>query len=315
METMTQTQTTDQDHTDHTRGLANRAMLIRLRTSQWRPTVSDKALRRQLAEANGGDLDSFEAKKLLAMRDEIRDITQAISALMAYHYGHTLPWLDRGQRIITSALYLECREEMQRRIEAIQAAVAMTAATLPQIKALARQRLNGAYNETDYPTPEEFKAEYQFDLKVSVIPNIDDARIEAIGEAVNAELRNEIREELNTQVQASIRDAYMRLHGAISHMAERLTAYDPQGQTRAAKAVFHDSVVGNLEELADVLPALNLTQDPELDALCEDVRARLTKHTPQELRTDTVKRLDTAQNAREILRKMAAYCGVEGDTK
>ena len=58
-----------------------------------------------------------------------------------------------------------------------------------------------------------------------------------------------------------------RLYEAVQHLADRLTAYKVTGE--GVEHPFRDTVVTNLVKLVDVLPKLNITNDPELERLAE----------------------------------------------
>ena len=79
------------------------------------------------------------------------------------------------------------------------------------------------------------------------------------------------------------------------------------GRLSDKKAVFRDTLVGNISELCDLLPSLNVTGDEELTKMCDEVRDKLTGFTPKELRKDTTAREDTARAAAAIMDKMAGY--------
>jgi hypothetical protein len=61
-----------------------------------------------------------------------------------------------------------------------------------------------------------------------------------------------------------------------------------------------------LVKLVDVLPKLNVTGDPELERLADQVRASLLVD-PQELRKSESVRTETAKAANDLAAKMAAY--------
>ena len=71
---------------------------------------------------------------------------------------------------------------------------------------------------------------------------------------------------------------------------------------------FRDTIVTNLVKLVDVLPKLNVTGDPELERLADQVRASLLVD-PQELRKSESVRTETAKAANRIATTMAAYMG------
>jgi len=72
-------------------------------------------------------------------------------------------------------------------------------------------------------------------------------------------------------------EPFLRKQPATTDMAEKLGNPD---------AVFRDSLVNNLVELVDLIPALNFTVDPELDQLARATRDKLANLDPENLRTD-----------------------------
>ena len=87
-------------------------------------------------------------------------------------------------------------------------------------------------------------------------------------------------------------------------MAERLSAYKATEQ--GIERPFRDSIVTNLVELVDVMPRLNVTGDPELNRLADQVRSSLLVD-PAELRKSESVRTETAMKAARIAQQMSAY--------
>ena len=65
--------------------------------------------------------------------------------------------------------------------------------------------------------------------------------------------------------------------------------------------------MGNMEELVELLPALNITGDTVLTNVTNDIKAKLLKGTAQDLRQDTNLRKVVAKDARKILEDMEGY--------
>lgn len=87
-------------------------------------------------------------------------------------------------------------------------------------------------------------------------------------------------------------------------MAERLSAYKATEQ--GVEHPFRDSIVTNLVKLVEVMPRLNVTGDPELKRLTDQVRASLLVD-PAELRKLESARVNTALEASRIAGQMSAY--------
>jgi predicted secreted Zn-dependent protease len=72
-------------------------------------------------------------------------------------------------------------------------------------------------------------------------------------------------------------------------------------------AVFRDSLVGNIEELVELIPGLNVLDDPKIEAVRQEVIKKLTPYTPKEIRKDPELREDLAGEAKAIVDKMAGF--------
>jgi hypothetical protein len=65
-------------------------------------------------------------------------------------------------------------------------------------------------------------------------------------------------------------------------------------------------MVENAREICAMLPRLNFSDDPNLEAMRQEVEATLLKH-PEALRNDPDLRQDTAAEAKKIMDKMSVF--------
>jgi hypothetical protein len=80
-------------------------------------------------------------------------------------------------------------------------------------------------------------------------------------------------------------------------MAERLSNAD---------AIFRDTLTGNIQSLCDVLKSLNITEDPELEAMRIRIDEKLTGYNPDSLRKGRNIRMEVAKEAQDILSHIEA---------
>jgi hypothetical protein len=85
------------------------------------------------------------------------------------------------------------------------------------------------------------------------------------------------------------------------HMATMLDKFTAGEATR-----FHGTLVSNVQKLAETLPMLNVTKDPRVQQLCDDM-VRLTHHKVDVLKGDNGLRADTAKNARRLSERARAW--------
>ncbi|MBX8803295.1 hypothetical protein HBA92_21450 [Ochrobactrum sp. MR28] len=73
-----------------------------------------------------------------------------------------------------------------------------------------------------------------------------------------------------------------------------------------SEGVFRDSLVENIRDLITVLPALNITGDPELTAMAEKLKP-LAEHNASTLRDNPTIRRDVADEAAKIFQSVSEY--------
>ena len=98
----------------------------------------------------------------------------------------------------------------------------------------------------------------------------------------------------------AMENLWHRLYEVVERMAERLDDNNPR---------IFKTLVTNIEELTGILPDLNLTGDPQLTDMCNDVKDKLCSYTAGQLKKDSRVRKQTAANAKDIQRKMDAIMG------
>jgi hypothetical protein len=240
---------------------------------------------------------------VLLPKAALAEVQKIVSEARQDHYFMTLPWDDNGYRVLPSAAYMDHTEKMRELSNRFNPAVEALAREFGNLVEQARVRLGGLFRPEDYPAPDELRSKFSFETKVMPLPDAGDFRV-TLGDEEKERIKRQITASVEASLQIASRDLWQRLYEAVSHLAERLSAYKVTGT--GVEHPFRDSVVTNLVKLVDVLPKLNVTGDPELERLAAQVRASLLVD-PQELRKSESIRTDTAKRAAEIARTMGAY--------
>ena len=282
--------------------IAGRAMLVGLTIRQFNPTITDKTITADVNARLNVAGDQGKYQKALIVKSRMKALSAYAGEVRTEHYRRTLPWAEDGARILTSAGYFEYAEWM-RTAEAKWAGLVRE--FLNEWDTLvdeARVKLGSAFNPSDYPTFDQLKGKFDFRWSVRPVPVADDFRV-ALGASEVAAIRSDIKASLDATVQDAMRDVWGRMRDVVGKMAERLRAYDPNNPREAP---FRDSLVGNISELLDVLPSLNLTGDSAVSSFTAQMR-ELTQHDAQKLRDDMFIREDTAKRAEQIYTAMSAF--------
>lgn len=272
--------------------IQSKAMLARLCISQWTARKHDKTVSAEVEKTHAAH-DAGRYNKLLVNKTLLDPISKLAGAVRAYHYSQTLPWNDGGDRLLPSALFMGYTAEIRKFEAQYQALVRDLVTAYPAEVQAARSRLGTMYSLDDYPPSHELHSRFGIAVEFIPVPDAKDFRVDVSEEAA-AEIRTQITETVNARQTQAVKDCYRRVREVVSKLYERLSAED---------AVFKDSLVSNARDLMSVLPGLNITQNPELDALHHEINALLV--SPQTLRNNPAARKATADAADAILTRLA----------
>jgi len=288
--------------------LSSLALLSRLSISAWTARKKDQKITREVNAAHGARRDAGQYNKVLISKARLAGIQRSDSALREYHNAQTLPWEADGIRIIPNVAVLAYEAKVRELIAAREQEVRAFLSGYPDAILEARATLNGMFDAADYPSRQELASRYSVTLALSPVPDGRDFRADLPDEVLDR-MREDVDARGREAMAAAMRDVWERLYkvvAAIHNRTKRAPGTDGAG--------FQDSLIGNLADLLDLLPSLNLSKDPGLDALAAEARARLLVD-PKVLKNNTTAREDTARASRDILRRMAAYCGPMADDK
>ncbi len=273
-----------------------KAMLVYLNISFWTARKYDKRISREIEDQYNAD-EAGRYNKILIAKEHLANIQKIISAARSFHYENTLPWTDNGGRLLPAANYFNYINSIRNFKDDFEREVNNFLVVYPSLKDEARQRLNGMFNEEDYPDPATLEAKFAFKNNILPMPAADDFRVELMESEVES-IRSSIKEQIEASTEAANHELWQRIFKVVSHMAERLS--DPDNK-------FKNSLVRNITELCDLLPKLNITDDPKLNDAVKEIKAKLTANDSQTLRDNDTVRSKTAAEAQKILNKMRHY--------
>jgi hypothetical protein len=289
--------------------LKEKALLVKFSRCSYSARKYDKKVSGEV-EAKYNARDAGRYNKVLIAKEALEKGQKAANEARTYVYTQTLPWSDEGWRILTSANYLPFVQEMGKKIRAIEETDREFIDRYPDFKEEAKTRLNGLYNELDYPPVDEIARKFSCSLEFQPIPESPDFRLpdDMTQEQIDG-IGKDLDERVKAATTAAIKDLWQRLYDVTSHAAERLSSPD---------AIFRDSLIQNITDLCELLPRLNLTNDPNLETMRVEVLQKLTAYSPEQLRPDKkdnpgtraakeTNRKRTAEEARKILKDFEGY--------
>lgn len=293
--------------------VTERAMLVTLRQSIWRANRVDDQVTSEVAKTHGNRRDMGAYKKFLVDPNRLAGGHEILRRARATHFRYTLPWLDGGQRVLPGASYFKYVQEMGVFQAQYKDWVENTfIANYDSYKDEAKQALSGLHKNEEYPTVAELRSKFDFVIIPDPMPDASDFRCK-LGAGTEASVRNDISASVEQRLQGAVKDVWHRLKDVVEHMAKRLKAYEVEEvevggkKKQKVKNTFRDTLVSNITDLLEVVPVLNITNDPNLTEFCTTIREELTAATPDVLRDDEKKRKKVAKQADQILKKIGAF--------
>lgn len=278
-------------------GIARSSILVDLFISTYSGRKLDRKTQEEVTNSKGAASKraASVSKHLFADCKELDDITKFQAYARQTHYKLTLPWSDSGTRLIPAAKFLEYKECMTKHEEEFNDLVDKFLIKYDTLVAAAAFQLGTLFDRAEYPTREQVRRKFSFNVAVMPMPTSGDFRLDIENE-VQQELIDAYEERISAQVNGAMRDVWDRLHAVLTRISDRLTV-----EADGSKRKFHDTLVTNADELCELLTTLNVTQDPALERARARLNDALLGVSPAELRKEDSTRAEVKQKVDAIL--------------
>lgn len=198
-----------------------------------------------------------------------------------------------------ASAYEDFTRDMKKAIAEFNEAVDEFVARYPDLRREAQITLNGMFNEADYPDLRQIRLKFGAKPDIEPLPQAKDFRVDLSQGAVDV-IRSDIEQSVMLACQDAQRCAWDKLRTCLSAMVERLNGENEDGKPKT----YRDTLFSNVSELVDILPSLNVLEDPELDKAARKVKDEVLAYTAQQCRDSKAARLAAAAKVDSILAMM-----------
>ena len=285
--------------------LNNDAMLVSLRITAWSGRIHDREASDHVAAHHDASASAGRYNKRLLPKAAFAALTSTLSEARTTHYEQTLPWDDKGARLLTVANYAHYTERMNALRERVVRQRARFIEDYDDYVGQARLDLGKLFRIEDYPSKEALQGRFAIRYRIAPVPDADHfiARL-ACDDTDRA--KRDIERHIEEQLHDAVADLYRRLGEAVERVSDRL-----QEDDNGKPLVFRDSMISNIRDLVDVVPRLNIFGDDDLARLCEQVKEKIAGVEPDALRPsktfDPAKRAQVKRDADALAEKFAGY--------
>lgn len=251
---------------------ANRGNLFKLHIGGRSKRVRDKNAEEHLKQTLGDEGQIVSREMFKDKNSLVYQRQQLASEMYTYHTTHTLAfgndsgrWLANAQIFTytsTMSGYLSRLDQMKQQIIANWDALVQQDITARNA-ALALQNKPQTAKVEDYPTASKMEAMLYVEWYPEAVPTVGNFLVE-----LPPELLQRAQEQYDTAVRIGAQDYMSRMLQPVAAFIGKLNEYKGEKGQR-----WHPSFVNNLNELATELTPLNITNDPQLTAFTDQIRA------------------------------------------
>jgi len=280
------------------------AMLVEFNASQWTARKLDKGATDEIVHnKNAQDKGAARVNKnLLAGRKELEVINKHVGAVRTYVYTNTLPWSDAGIRLLPSARFFEFNTRMEEFEHEFNDLVTDFVNVYPTLITAQAMALGDMFNRDDFPSPNDVAHRFDFRLNYMPVPTAGDFRID-VGNDAEKELKAKLSKLADERIDHAMRDVKQRLKEHLDRMSDRLGSDVVNKEIKTRK--FHDSLLETAHELCDLVKALNITNDQDLEGARKALAEALLGVDLKELRTNMPVRNDVKASVDAIRSKFS----------
>lgn len=258
--------------------LKNIALVGKLSITNWEAKKKAKSVEAKAEQDNGAKHGSITARKaLLPGAEALEDIIKHSAGMRTWWNQVSAPWFDNGMRVYNVAGHMSIQATFGDMARYRDGLVAKFLAEYPELREKARFDLNELFDEQEYPMPGDVARRFTCTFEVMPLPDTSDFRvIEGLTDEMAAQLQAEAEAKVQARVAEATSTTVRRVVDAVKVMADRLREYTRK-EDADEKRAFYESWVSNVQEMATLLPQLNLTNDPAIAQIAAEITAAFDK--------------------------------------
>jgi hypothetical protein len=276
-------------------------MIVNLQIGVWMGYRLDKEESRKVTEANGADADAARVNKHIVPKEDMKNITSAGNQVRTHFYSNTLPWKDNGDRLLTRKRYMPFIETHEKLVgNFIDAVGEFVDVLYPRSVARAEFRMGSLFKEADYPAPRDLRRKFYCNLDIDAVTMPEMLKGCFEDKEAYERARKDAEDAMASRTIKAVGSLWGQLAEMLAHFGSKLSDEN---------AIFRDSTITNLQELVDMMPDLNFTNDPNLTRIASEIERTLLGYEPKDLRKQDKVRKAAADDAARILEEMSGFMG------
>lgn len=289
--------------------LAANYMLVDLQLRSWSGKKTDKTASDEVIAQKGAVRDSGRfVKNLLASADgELKAVQQMGNSIRAFVYAQTLPWsanadgTKRGERIIAATKTMDFLVQLNEIKRDYDGAVSALQQVWDQRVTQAVANLSELADNLDYPSAKDIPGLFSVSVDVRPVPTMADFERVSVPPALAEALGQRHMQMAEEQARTAMAELKKRLLEELARIAKQLGKAGAGEKTR-----LYDSLVTNMQGLVELTRSMNVTGNPELTALTDEIEKKLLQKPVEVYRNSPTEAAQAATLANMLATEIAA---------
>ena len=279
--------------------ISSSALLVELNISVWPASKLDREITDKVNNDASAVRGASQTKKNLFAGTSLRkDISDFAARVRLYHNKHTLPWADKGERMLPTALFMDYKQTMNGFEQTFNMMCQNFFIEYPRLVVEAPTNLGTMYKAEDYPDLTDVMLKFGFRRTVKPVPEAGDFRLDIPAYDLE-EMRSEFIAQQDNKLAEAMREPWDRLHEMLVGISKKLT--DVEGDD--SKKRYHDTLISNPIELCELLTKLNVTNDPKLEEARRQLEVAMVTADIEEIKEDADSRSELKSKVDDILKR------------
>lgn len=280
--------------------ITSSAVLAEMNISVWTASKVDRSATEDVNRVNHAEKNAAQVRKNLmagtAMRKSIADYA---AACRFWHNTNTLPWADKGARLMPTSLFLGYKQEVNTRRDTFYRMVDEFIDAYPALVQTSHNYLGTLFDPNDYPDADTVRTKFGFRLVFSPVPESGDFRLDLPAQELE-EVKQGYEDSFKDRLADAMKEPWERLHKTLVGISEKLT--DKEGDEETKKR-YHDTLITNAQSLCSMLTHLNITNDPKLEQARRELEVVMLGTDIEVIRESSTERGEVKSKVDAILKQ------------
>jgi hypothetical protein len=159
--------------------ITSSSVLAELNISVWTANKIDKGATNDVTSNASAVKGAAQVRKsLMAGTHQRKEIADYAAACRLWHGARTLPWADRGPRLMPTSLFMDYKQEANIRRDTFSTMVDTFIQIYPALVQTAHNYLGSLFSADDYPNADTVRSKFGFRLVFSPVPESGDFRLD-----------------------------------------------------------------------------------------------------------------------------------------